>query len=65
MRGKQARALFKSGLSAMLAAIRPKNILIYGKLPDFNFGKTTIFNFETTSFDWKKMKKGVNCKENG
>ncbi|OQA84067.1 MAG: hypothetical protein BWY31_02596 [Lentisphaerae bacterium ADurb.Bin242] len=64
MRSRQARELFKSGLSAMLAAIRPENILIYGKLPDFDFGKTAIFHFEPTSFDWKNMKKDVNCKEN-
>ena len=63
MRSRPARELFKSGLSAMLAAVRPKRILMYGTLPDFDFGKVAVFHFENTSYNWKITKKDVNCKE--
>lgn len=51
-RNTKDRKLFLKGLKQMITVLTPRSILIYGKLPEYDFGDLQIFHFPA-------------CKKNG
>ena len=59
MNTAKSTEVFLQGCRKMCLKIKPEAILIYGKIPDFDFGKIKIFHYNYSRFDWKKNKKVV------
>ena len=55
----KAQSAFRDGCRKMCAVIKPKAILLYGSMPDFDFGKIEIFQYKYSRYDWKKQKNNV------
>ena len=59
MNTAKSTEVFLQGCRKMCLKIKPEAILIYGKIPEFDFGKIKIFHYNYSRFDWKKNKKVV------
>lgn len=53
-RDKKAYKLFLAGLSVMIEKIKPRCIIFYGKIPDYNFGNIKSKSYSPDTFLWKK-----------
>lgn len=56
---KKAQGIFQQGCQKMCSVIKPKTILLYGSLPDYDFGKIEIIQYKYSRYDWKKQKNNV------
>ena len=59
LKTKAAQAFFQEGCRKMCSVIKPKAVLLYGSLPDFDFGKIEIFQYKYSRYDWKNKKNNV------
>lgn len=55
-RSTKAQSLFHAGCQKLCTMLKPKTILIYGKLPDYNFTGINIIQYKYVRYDWKKQK---------
>lgn len=56
---EKAQSFFYDGCRKICQLIQPKTILLYGKLPDFDFGQIKIIQYEYSRYDWKKQKNDI------
>lgn len=54
-----ARSIFLEGCRKMCSVIKPRAILIYGSIPDFDFDKIETVQYKYSRYDWKKRKTEV------
>ena len=54
MNTAKSTEVFLQGCRKMCLKIKPEAILIYGKIPDFDFGKIKIFHYCCPIKSWKK-----------
>ena len=58
-RTTKAQSIFQEGCRKMCSVIKPRVILIYGSIPDFDFGKIETIQYKYSRYDWKKRKNKV------
>lgn len=60
-----SRKSFINGLKVMLKRLMPPTVILYGKEPNVDLGKTEIISFESTTWHWKSKRHDVDYKGDG
>lgn len=53
VKNKVAKEIWSKGMEEAIKKINPQNILIYGTIPDFDFGKINIKHYDSRKFEVK------------
>ena len=59
LKSVEGQSIFQKGCRKMCSVIRPKAILLYGNIPDFDFGEIEIIQYKYSRYDWKNRKNKV------
>ena len=55
----KAQSVFREGCRKMCSVIKPHTVLLYGSIPDFDFGDIEVIQYKYSRYDWKKQKNNL------